>query len=156
MTGNKLLAIVVLLLAGSCGRSSDAGGNAGPSPTTATVYIKTGEETVLVDVEVADSPEERARGLMYRESLPEDAGMLFVFFERSTSGFWMKNTKIPLSIAFFDQQGKIMSILDMEPCTRDRCRFYTPPTPYWGALEVNQGAFEEWGVEVGDLVRTNQ
>ena len=128
------------------------------SPTfdTATVYIETDDDTVLFNVEVADTPEERAYGLMNRESLADDSGMLFVFFEPSAGGFWMKDTLVPLSITFFDKGGQILSIIDMEPCAKETCDLYGPPGRYWGALEVKQGAFEDQGVEVGDVVRTNQ
>ena len=62
----------------------------------------------------------------------------------------MKNTLIPLSIAFADAEGTIVSILDMEPCEADPCEIYDPGVPYRSALEVNQGAFDDWGVQVGD------
>ena len=119
--------------------------------------ILEGEEgSVLVEVEIAETDEQRARGLMGRKSLAEDEGMVFVFFERSSGGFWMKDTLIPLSIAFFDQQGTIVDILDMEPCREDPCDIYAPSAPYWGALEVNQGSFGEWGVSEGDDINVVQ
>jgi uncharacterized membrane protein (UPF0127 family) len=68
----------------------------------------------------------------------------------------MKDTLIPLSIAFIDDENRIISIQDMDPCTEDPCPGFAPKQPYWAALEVNQGAFAEWGVEVGDVVRSNQ
>ena len=115
------------------------------------VRIETGEgEDVSVDVEIADSERERTRGLMNRESLAEDAGMLFLFEGEQTGGFWMKDTLIPLSIAFVGPEGRILRILDMEPCRADPCPVYDPGVPYRSALEVNQGAFAEWGVEEGD------
>ena len=104
----------------------------------------------VVDVEIADSDEERQVGLMNRESLPEDAGMLFVFEEDVSFGFWMKNTLIPLSIAFADGDGEIVRILDMEPCEADPCTVYEPEATYRTALEVNRGAFADWGVAEGD------
>jgi uncharacterized membrane protein (UPF0127 family) len=104
-------------------------------------------------VEVADSDEERAHGLMHRESLPEDAGMIFVFAEEHSGGFWMKDTLIPLSIAFADGDGRVLRILDMEPCEADPCRIYDPGVSYRSALEVNRGAFSEWGVEEGNSLR---
>jgi uncharacterized protein len=106
-----------------------------------------------VHVEVADTQSERARGLMGRRELPDDAGMVFVFPTDSTSAFWMKDTLIPLSIAFYDESGTIVRILDMEPCTRDPCAVYDPEASYRGALEVNRGAFERWGVREGDVLR---
>ncbi len=150
----RRLLVVVLVLSAACG-SGDASQESSSSDAKApksTALIDTGEDSVLLDVEVADDPEERERGLMGRTSLPERSGMVFIFFERTSGGFWMKNTRIPLSIAFFDQEGKIVRILDMDPCRSDPCKVYEPGVAYWGALEVNQGSFERWGVEVGDLI----
>ena len=93
---------------------------------------------------------------MHRESLPEDAGMIFLFEEEITGGFWMKNTLIPLSIAFVGADGEILRILDMEPCAADPCEIYDPGVAYASALEVNQGAFASWGVEEGDLLTLEQ
>ena len=76
--------------------------------------------------------------------------MLFVFEEDVDFGFWMKNTLIPLSIAFADAGGEIVRILDMEPCEADPCTAYEPEATYRTALEVNQGAFADWGVAEGD------
>jgi uncharacterized protein len=115
--------------------------------------IETKGDEVTVHVEVADTQAERARGLMGRRELQEDAGMVFVFPTDSTSAFWMKDTLIPLSIAFYDERGTIVRILDMEPCTRDLCVLYDPEASYRGALEVNRGAFERWGVREGDVLR---
>lgn len=116
------------------------------------VLIDTGAESVLIDVDVAETEEQRAFGLMKRESMPADEGMLFVFFEDADSAFTMRNTLIPLSIAFFDFDGKILKILDMEPCEAEPCPAYDPEITYRGALEVNQGAFDEWGVRKGSVV----
>jgi uncharacterized membrane protein (UPF0127 family) len=117
------------------------------------VVIQTKADEVNVHVEVADSRTERERGLMGRRELPDDAGMVFVFPTDSTSAFWMKDTLIPLSIAFYDESGRIVRILDMEPCRRDPCALYDPEASYRGALEVNRGAFERWGVGKGDVLR---
>jgi uncharacterized membrane protein (UPF0127 family) len=115
--------------------------------------IETKGDEVTVHVEVADTQAERARGLMGRRELQDDAGMVFLFPTDSTSAFWMKDTLIPLSIAFYDERGTIVRILDMEPCTRDPCVLYDPEASYRGALEVNRGAFERWGVREGDVLR---
>ena len=120
---------------------------------TGRVLLGADDDAVLIDVEIAETFEERAKGLMNRESLPEDAGMMFVFFEPTRGGFWMKDTLIPLSIAFIDEEETIAQIIDMEPCTEDPCPDYVPDVDYVAALEVNQGAFDEWGVDVGDTVR---
>lgn len=141
--------VLAALLSGFAVAACGGGGGDESGPR---VVIETGEGEVAVDVEVADSAGERAVGLMNRESLPEDAGMIFVFPEEHAGGFWMKDTLVPLSIAFADADGRILRILDMEPCEADPCPSYDPGTEFEGALEVNQGFFEEHGVEVGDAV----
>jgi uncharacterized membrane protein (UPF0127 family) len=156
-----LACLAALLGAAACGGEESAPPTttvAAPEATTSvqaesepTVLIETAAgDDVVVAVEVADTQEERQTGLMNRESLPEDAGMIFVFGEDSAGGFWMKDTLIPLSIAFADADGTIVSILDMEPCAAEPCEIYDPGVSYRTALEVNQGAFSRWGVEVGD------
>lgn len=155
--GAALLLSLALLLGACSGDDGAAGAGAEPSPEEtfpiATALLDNGEESTLVTVEVAETPEQQERGLSGRDSLPEDEGMVFVFFEPRDTGFWMKDTTIPLSIAFFDERGTIVRILDMDPCTKDPCPVYDPGERYMGALEVNQGAFEEWGIFEGDHVQ---
>ncbi|MFP4001301.1 MAG: DUF192 domain-containing protein [Thermoplasmata archaeon] len=107
-----------------------------------------GEEIVMT-VEVAETEEERSQGLMDRDSLCEDCGMLFVYEEDVHNGFWMKDTQIPLSIAFISKNGTIMEIQQMEPETTDTHR---PEESYRYALEVNQGFFQENGIGAGDQI----
>jgi uncharacterized protein len=116
-----------------------------------TLEISTRAGAVIVDVEIADSVAERRRGLMGRTELPEREGMLFVYEQDSRRGFWMKATLIPLSIAFLDAGGRVLRILDMEPCTAEPCPVYDPGIAYRSALEVNQGAFDRLGVSLGDV-----
>jgi uncharacterized membrane protein (UPF0127 family) len=78
--------------------------------------------------------------------------MAFLWSEPTATTFGMENTLIPLSIAFWDERGRIVAILDMEPCEADPCPIYDPGTSYEGAVEVGQGAFAERGVKVGDRV----
>ena len=116
--------------------------------------IDTGDRTVEFHAFFAQTEEQHEYGLMNRSSLPQDYGMVFLFFDETTDGFWMKNTRIPLSIAFFDVDGKILEILDMEPCPpkTEACPIYKPDVPYQGALEVNEGAFDRAGVAEGDTI----
>ena len=100
-------------------------------------------------LEIARTPQEHQLGLMFRTSLPTDNGMLFVYDHAATEGYWMRNTLIPLSIAWIDQDGSIVDIQDMQPQTDD---VHTPAAPYWYALEVNQGWFADHGVGVGQRV----
>jgi uncharacterized membrane protein (UPF0127 family) len=148
---------VALVLLGACGYNNDGpGASDRPEFPRGTVLIDTDAGSKLLDVEVAETAEQRQYGLMFRESLDEDSGMVFIFFEPQTGGFWMKDTLIPLSIAFFDVDGKILRILDMEPCKKDPCPSYAPGNEYMGALEVNKGAFEKWGVEEGDVINVRR
>ena len=105
-----------------------------------------------ISVEIAQTEEARTVGLMHREHLPPDAGMVFLFEEPTSSGFWMKDTLIPLSIAFWNAEGSILAILDMDACVADPCPLYLPGVAYMGALEVNQGWFEHRGIGVGARV----
>ena len=105
---------------------------------------------VHLKVELAYTPEAWQRGLMFRKHLPEDQGMLFLFPKATGAAFWMKNTLIPLSVAFADHNGVILRILDMAPCPKDPCPRYYPGVAYRQALEVNQGWFARHGVKEGD------
>ena len=101
-------------------------------------------------VEVARTPEERNLGLMGRRSLGKDEGMLFIFETEDRHSFWMKNTLIPLSIAFIDRDRRIVWITDMKPLTLDS---HVPPKPILYALEMNKGWFSAHGIKVGDAIR---
>lgn len=98
--------------------------------------------------EVAQNNNSHLCGLAFRHQLPTDHGMLFVYAQDRILGFWMKNTYIPLSIAFLDHDGRIFEIHDMDP--REPTRRYISKTPGRYALEVNQGWFFEKGIAVGD------
>ena len=127
------------------------GGDDGASGPLA--VLSHGDEATTIAVELADTPGEREQGLMGRTSLPADAGMVFVYPEDHAGPFWMKDTLIPLSIAFYAADGRILRILDMQPCEADPCPLYDPEVPYRGALEVNEGAFADWGITEGDRLR---
>jgi len=117
------------------------------------VQIQTdGGVVELMSLEVAHTPAARARGLMGRTTLAEGGGMVFLFDDPTTGAFWMKDTLIPLSIAFWDDDGRITDILDMRPCRSDPCPLYRASEPFVGAIEMNRGAFDRLGAEVGDTV----
>ncbi len=98
-------------------------------------------------VEVVRTPEERAKGLMFRKSLENMSGMLFVFEEDRKLSFWMKNTYIPLSIAYISKSGEIKEIYDMVP---ESLKSISSIHSVRYALELNKGAFEKAGIKVGD------
>lgn len=115
-------------------------------------------DTVKIEVELATEPKSRERGLMERESLAAQAGMLFVYPQNGMRAFWMYKTLIPLDIAYIGANGRIHEIYSMEPCRSifpARCSNYPSQQPLRMALEVNKGKFAEWGVEVGDLIFTD-
>ena len=101
-------------------------------------------------VEVASTPERRAQGLMHRFSLQPDHGMLFVFERAEPQGFWMKNTFIPLSIAFVAGDGRIINIDDMQPHDEST---HVSRGPALYAIEMRKGWFAKRGIKSGDVVK---
>src|SRR3989338_3158581 len=93
------------------------------------VFIMNGKEKTKVNVEIADDAKERATGLMFREFLGDDSGMLFVFDDENARNFWMKNTLIPLDIIFISKGFEIVDIKYAEPCKEDPCASYSPVKP---------------------------
>lgn len=119
-----------------------------------TLEIETADGTRhRLAVLVARTTDERTHGLMEVPELPDGTGMWFVYEEDRTGGFWMKNTLVPLDIAYVQADGRIGDIERMTPCTTDPCPTYPPEGSYRTALEVPAGWFEEQGIEVGDEVR---
>jgi uncharacterized membrane protein (UPF0127 family) len=105
-----------------------------------------------LDVQVADDEAERDRGLMGVTSLPQNRGMAFRWDEPTEATFWMKDTLIPLSIAFVDEQGKVIAIHEMTPCTADPCTTYGADAPYTMAVEANANWFADHHISAGDPV----
>jgi hypothetical protein len=134
----RVLAILALVL-------SFAAGAAGKAPATA--QLRVGAATL--HVEIASTDPQREKGLMHRDKLARNDGMLFVFDEPAYHAMWMKNTLIALSVAFVDAKGEILNILDMEPQTLDT-HMAAGPATY--AIETNKGWFAEHGVKAGDKV----
>jgi len=104
----------------------------------------------LIHAEVADSMGTRTEGLMHRKSMPQGAGMVFVFDETATHCMWMKNTLIPLSVAFLDETGAIINIADMQPQS-EQTHCAARPARY--ALEMNKGWFAQRGIKPGAKLR---
>lgn len=110
--------------------------------------VQIGDNTLAV--EIADTPEKRNKGLMHRTSLDGDKGMLFIYEREQHVPFWMKDTGIPLSIAFINRAGTITEIRDLEPYST---KMIWSSYPVLYALEVNLGYFEKNGIKTGDLVK---
>jgi uncharacterized membrane protein (UPF0127 family) len=133
------LSTIALLLLTACTSSSG-------------LVIHTSRGPVDLHVEVADTEQARANGLMGRSSLGANDGMAFLWTSPVEETFWMKNTTIPLSIAFWDSRDRIVRILDMAPCRREPCPTYDAGVSFVGAVEVNRGFFDAHGVRIGDRV----
>lgn len=124
---------------------------AAPPPAAAQrPVVELGVGMHLIHAELAADDASRMRGLMFRESLGPNQGMLFVFDEATTHCMWMKNTLIPLSVAFLDASARVINIADMAPQTED-AHCATRPARY--ALEMTQGWFVERGVGRGAIIR---
>jgi uncharacterized protein len=102
-----------------------------------------------LQIELANTHETRAKGLMGRTFLKEGNGMLFVYSHEQKLSFWMKNTKIPLSIAFFDKEQKLLEIIDMDVPEKEPPPIYSSKAPAMYALEVPKGWFEKEKIKVG-------
>jgi uncharacterized membrane protein (UPF0127 family) len=137
--------LVVLLIVFACSKS----------PVIQTDIIKPesqvcSEETCFT-VEIADSFTERQRGLMFRESLEDDRGMLFIFDEPGVHRFWMKNTLIPLDIIWIDENWTVIFVNPKTPpCTANPCPSYGPSERTMYVLEINSGLAEKSGISQGN------
>jgi uncharacterized membrane protein (UPF0127 family) len=137
------------LILAACGENTPPPPKPGPTLATGLPEITLQIGEVAVTAEVADTAKERQLGLMYRDSMPENHGMLFIFEEPDFRRFYMKNTRIPLDIAFIRDDGTIDQVKQMHPFSMDlvysqhRVRY---------ALEMNQGWFERHGFGPGDTV----
>ncbi len=119
-------------------------------PQTDLPRVKLQSGMYLLDVQVAQTPEQRAIGLMNRQSMPEHEGMLFVFERSDTQCFWMKNTFLPLSAAFIDNNGNIVNIEDMKPQSLDA---HCSARPVKFVLEMQQGWFKKRGLKGGSHLK---
>lgn len=142
LQANLIFVIFVMMVAacrdgdGSVGRSYD-------------LRVSQEGREVSIRVEVASTPEERQKGLMHRDHLDEDAGMLFLFAADGRGGFWMRNTLVPLDIAYVGADGRVQEVRAAKPLDET---ILTPAAPYRYVLEVNQGWFERHGLGVGALL----
>ncbi len=117
------------------------------------VTISTGKEAIKVNVELARTEAEVEKGLMFRTSLPENSGMLFIFPDEAERFFWMKNTKIPLDMVFIAADGKIVSIQEnVQPCTAEPCPIYPSGQAAQFVLEVNSNFAKKNNITIGSRV----
>jgi uncharacterized membrane protein (UPF0127 family) len=120
-----------------------------PSTTSAKQVIQLTAGLHLIQAEVADTPALRQQGLMHRKGLRPNSGMLFVFDEKAGHCFWMKNTPLPLTIAFLADNGEIVNLADMQPHSEQN---HCPRAPIRYALEMQQGWFQQRGIKPGTAI----
>ncbi|MFC1845280.1 DUF192 domain-containing protein [Thermodesulfobacteriota bacterium] len=135
---NYYLYCVLFLVLFSCSSNN--------KPKEPTIHIG----NTSLEVEIADTPEKQQQGLMKRTFLEENHGMLFVFDKEQHINFWMKDTGIPLTIAFIKKSGQITEIYDLEPYS---LKMVWSSHPVMYALEVNRGYFKKNDIKVGDSVK---
>jgi uncharacterized membrane protein (UPF0127 family) len=141
----------LLIVAVSCG--------AGQAPSKPTATPPAGPRVLLPSgstyrLELAHTPEEQAQGLMFRESLPEKTGMLFLFGDKGVHRFWMKNTMIPLDMIWMDPEGRVLFVsADTPPCKTDPCPSYGPDSPAAMVLEIAGGKGVKEKIVVGSVLR---
>ena len=120
------------------------------------VFIYSTNSEITVNVEVADTPQKQSQGLMFRENLKWDHGMLFIFDSESVLSFWMKDTLIPLDMIFVDETFRIINVVDNAlPCKIEPCPDYSSEKPAKYVLEVNAGFVETNDIEAGDFISIN-
>ena len=151
LPGFHLIPFVTFLVAISCHGAPKA-------PAAITPVAFGGPRVVLPSgavyaVELARTPEEQAQGLMFRESLPQRTGMLFLFTDALPHQFWMKNTMIPLDIVWLDGEGRVIFVsANTPPCRADPCPNYGPPSPALTVLEIAGGLAAREKVTVGSRI----
>ena len=119
---------------------------AAQQPQTNLPHVTLAAGMYQIDAQVAQAPEERMTGLMFRKEMPQHEGMLFVFEQPSQQCFWMKNTLLPLTAAFVADDGTIVNLADMKPQTEDS---HCSAKPVRYVLEMNQGWFAKKGIKAG-------
>lgn len=121
------------------------------------LVITTNKNKTEYAIEIADNYDERKEGLMFRTSLAERHGMLFIFDYPEKLKFWMKNTLIPLDMLFFDKDYRIINIeKNAQPCTKDPCNLYFSSGPAQYVMEINGGEADKFGIEVGNTAQLSK
>ena len=111
-----------------------------------------GRPELSLHVQIAETARSRETGLMNVKKMPDQVGMAFLFGDPTSGPFWMKDTLIPLDIAFWDGGGRIVTMFTMTPCTADPCHQYQPAASYVGSVEMNAGLLAAKGIQTGDKV----
>jgi len=154
---NKRVTVLLaaLALAGCAQTRTTTGPVPNPSldlPQGNLTVAGSGGPKLSLHVQIAQTAQSREQGIMGVKEMPDQAGMAFLFGEPTTTGFWMKDTLIPLDIAFWDSKGRIVATSTMTPCRTDACPVYQPAATYVSAVEMNAGLLAARGIKAGDRV----
>ena len=154
---NKRVFVLLTVLAlAACAHARSATGPV-PNPSldlpqgNLTIAGPGGPELSL-HVQIAETAQSQQTGLMNVKRMPDQVGMAFLFHPSTSTPFWMKDTLIPLDIAFWDGRGRVVTTLTMVPCKADPCHLYDPGASYVGSVEVNAGLLAAKGIHPGDTV----
>jgi uncharacterized membrane protein (UPF0127 family) len=150
----SFMASLIILTACNQSHQPSAGSAATPRPSPIPLpqaFLPNGS---VIDLELALTPEEISNGLMFRPSLPENRGMLFLFDQPRLPAFWMKNTLIPLDLVFLDGTGVVVDVIaDVQPCAAEPCPNYPPASPALAVLEIGAGVATAHGIEIGTAIQ---
>ncbi len=153
ITTLSVIATLFIVVACDLPPNETTAGAAAPTAERITPPQASFPDGFVVDLELALTPEETANGLMFRPSLPENRGMLFIFDEPRRPAFWMKNMLIPLDLVFLDGAGGVVDLItDVQPCAADPCPNYPPSGPSLAVLEIGAGVAAAHGLEIGSTI----
>ena len=148
--GKARISIIFLSLLIACHHPNAIKNETPQAPTNPYVVIRTPTRSLKISVELAVTPEQRERGLMFRKHLEDLHGMLFIFPSQGVRKFWMKNTYIPLDMLFIDQNGVIVGIVEnAQPLNTE---LLGPDQPFTYVLEIKGGTASKFGIRTGTVV----
>jgi uncharacterized membrane protein (UPF0127 family) len=143
-----LMGLGLLLWGAACTLPSGCSNPAGTSAPAGTITVTLGSQPITL--EIANTPDAREQGLMFRDTMPADHGMIFIFADERPLSFWMKNTRLKLDLLYLDAQGKVLDILTLYPHDLTGVPS-SAPAQY--AIELNTGTAERVGLKVGDTIK---
>ena len=154
---NKRVVVVLAVVAlAACTHARSATGPVpNPSldlPQGNLIIAGPGGPELSLHVQIAETAQAQETGLMNVKKMPDQVGMAFLFDPPTSTPFWMKDTLIPLDIAFWDGRGRVVTTFTMAPCKADPCHQYDPAAFYVGAVEINAGLLAARGIHPGDTV----
>jgi uncharacterized membrane protein (UPF0127 family) len=149
--------IAALLVIAACSppnQSPTAVAGSTPPPTPIPLPRAVLPDGFAIDLELALTAEEISSGLMFRPSLPDSRGMLFLFDRPRLPSFWMKNTLVPLDLVFLDGTGAVVDVIaNVQPCAADPCPNYPPSSPTRAVLEIVAGGASAHGLAIGTIIQ---